>query len=87
MQKMYGSKKVLPSFLLEPVYDYFLQEELNLEEGAESNECSICLGDLSVEPPKESNELDFEPKTRLMRTPCNHNYHSHCLLVWMKIKM
>jgi hypothetical protein len=26
VQKMYGSKKVLPGFLLEPVYDYFLHE-------------------------------------------------------------
>lgn len=32
-QQLYGNKKVMPSFLLEPVFDYKLEEEFNIEEG------------------------------------------------------
>lgn len=86
IQTLYGSKKVLPSFLLEPVFDYKLEEEFNIEEGTEVAECSICLSPLHVDPPSQD-QLDFVPNFKLMKTPCNHHYHSHCLMVWMRIKM
>lgn len=86
-QRLYGNKKVIPRFLLEPVFDYKLEEEFNIEEGLESPECSICLTPLHQDPPRNENDLEHEPNFKLMKTPCNHQYHSHCLMVWMKIKM
>jgi len=48
-------------------------------------ECSICLNVLQNDPPDCPPLLNSD--FRVMKTPCNHKYHSSCLQVWMKIKM
>lgn len=50
-------------------------------------ECSICLASLDTDPPISPGEVEYEPSFRLMKTPCQHSYHTRCLTVWMKIKM
>ena len=64
--------------------------------------CSICMSNI-LEPDDLAEETQikkFDLKTKLfekmckryknnhrMKTPCNHFYHTSCLLRWMEIKM
>jgi hypothetical protein len=50
LQRKYGSKIVVPKWMLEPVFDYSYEEAVNLEEGGEDNDCSICLMSLRKSP-------------------------------------
>ena len=87
LQAIYGPKKVIPSFLLEPVFNYKGDEDLNTEvDTGEVVECAICLTDLMLEPPP-GDDLESEPSFKVMVTPCRHRYHSRCLVTWMRVKM
>lgn len=76
---------MVPRFLLPPRYDYAYEEETNVEENALAAECAICLTPLHSEPPQGS-AVQLEVEGRVMRTPCQHRYHSACLVEWMQIK-
>lgn len=60
------------------------------------NICAICMNDLSVDPsiPYDEKILNkpfikrlMKMKDKIMRTPCNHEFHIPCLVNWMQIKM
>lgn len=71
------------------MYDYHPKMGVNVDletnsliSRAELNgDCLICMGQLNETPEVELNRFDA------MVAPCNHVFHTNCLLNWMKIKM
>lgn len=75
--------------MLPPVFDYNLQEEINIEIGSDIPECAICLTPLHIDPDFNEHEVrnpNEKNQPHLMKTPCNHKYHDKCLKEWMNIK-
>ena len=74
-------------------------EQDNESSVSKETTCIICLISLKKEMKDEDwakeiqNEqlLDYikykSEKYKLMVTPCNHVYHSSCLLAWMNVKL
>ncbi len=100
IQEYYGPRFFLPKRFFPNSYDYFLNlPDTDLEMCTESAEdCVICLNPLHQNPNinVESQSLanNQHPyfqrlvvQRKIMQTPCQHKFHSVCLLQWMTIKM
>ena len=89
IQKKFGSRKIIPKFLMPKYYIYERKIEINkgdIEMGLEMNnklkelDCSICLIPIS----KNSDGFTFDKI--YYETPCGHNFHASCLKTWMSQK-
>lgn len=101
LQKLIGPKFVIPKFLREQSYNYYIKIE---DIPNKQMECVFCLEKLEtiIENNKKiddnensyyeklinlANKLkEHSHKTSFMRTPCQHIFHSQCLEKWLELK-
>lgn len=76
LQERFGSDFFIPSQLLPEKYNYH-RSLRTITRHTDSLECTICMS-----PIESSNFSDGH-----MITPCDHVFHSDCLLKWMEHKM
>eukprot|EP01132_Coremiostelium_polycephalum_P008044 gene8044-9892_t len=75
LQNRLGPQFFIPKRLLPPKYNYY---RLITNKESEEQGCVICMNDV------EANSSTYG---EIMTTPCNHLFHSKCLLQWMEFKM
>eukprot|EP00826_Nyctotherus_ovalis_P010774 TRINITY_DN12822_c0_g1_i19.p1 TRINITY_DN12822_c0_g1~~TRINITY_DN12822_c0_g1_i19.p1 ORF type:complete len:403 (+),score=94.44 TRINITY_DN12822_c0_g1_i19:516-1724(+) len=86
LQRIFGTRKLLPPFLRRKVYTYErtirdLEEPRDAEETISNNillDCPICLVNLAHVPEGEGTVNTY------METPCGHKFHKGCLEQWME---
>ncbi len=92
---------MVPSILMPKQFNYFEKvspEGIDLESfSAQAEECMICMTNLcetEQEPGVTQGRLQKmcfrrmgQIKHKIMKTPCEHKFHVHCLMEWMNIKM
>lgn len=70
---IYGPRFMIPSYLQPKNYSYFRHVD-NLDIEANTlNDCAICLEEVKSQNLKE-----------VMITPCDHLFHTNCLMTWME---
>ncbi|EFA85537.1 hypothetical protein PPL_01495 [Heterostelium album PN500] len=75
LQDRYGPTFFIPKRFLPPKYQYTRPISMSIRNREEGQGCVICMNDV------EANDSDY------MITPCEHLFHSRCLLRWMDYKM
>ena len=85
IQKKYGSRSLLPSFLIPKKFEEF-KFFMNEEESTHV-ECSICLTSLNLLPESYSMKSEQKIYNRVIVTPCKHKFHFYCLENWMETKL
>ena len=78
LQDHLGPRFFVPARFLPPKFDYHELSGIDRDlELGEENPCPICYSEFDPEC----------PPTDIMRTPCNHLFHTECLSRWMEQKM
>ncbi|EGG23930.1 hypothetical protein DFA_06068 [Cavenderia fasciculata] len=72
LQEKWGPQFFIPKRFLPPKYQYARQIAPTIRDG---QQCVICMCDV------EADDNDY------MITPCDHLFHSRCLLEWIEYKM
>ena len=101
LQKFYGVKIIVPSFLREHSYNYYFND-CNEKSGViKNNKCAICLCSMKEDKTVNNNIIQNNNNKLIsvfnylkeilnnkpfMITPCNHVFHSCCLEKWLEIK-
>jgi hypothetical protein len=88
LQDKYGSRFMIPGFLLPSKYDYFRYVNPNtirsssIQDGIEQDiengnlcECVICYNGIQL------------TNGSYMITPCDHLFHKDCLKNWLEVKL
>jgi len=88
LQSKVGSRFFVPSCFLPAKYNYFVKMPTNIPI-EEMETCSICMDSLGSQAVDNSTKLlgDRGVFVRIMKTPCNHQFHEKCLKDWMDIKL
>ena len=102
LQEYYGPRFFIPKRFFPNSYDYFLNlpdTDLEMCTNESTEDCVICLNPLHHNPSISSAENQnlannqhpyfqrLVAQKKMMQTPCQHKFHSSCLLQWMTIKM
>lgn len=81
LQKIYGSRSILPKFLTPKGFSEFkffmIQDENHV--------CSQCQEELKAIPATtQASQNSILCQSKIVVTPCNHKFHLPCLVEWME---
>ena len=79
LQSTKGSRAIIPPFLRPKKYSYASLEDKHRTALAEDPECPICKMPMS-----EGQKTDAGEEDPIWVTPCQHLFHSQCLLEWIE---
>lgn len=81
----FGTRFFIPKKLIPGAYEYN-RKISTLPDIISRDPCPICLCDLNEDPmadPEAEGELLPKKMTHFYQTPCKHNFHKNCLVVWI----